>query len=279
MTKPKGLNPAVGKDMVQCPVPGCSKTNIRRDNWQNHMKNKVICEGKKPVSISSALFKNANKDKRDHTRFFIDGGFSLDNLPSPVVIEEQIKVTKSKDISKMFQQPTARSGAGETPSVVRHEKSPELPEDPGVVGRISQVLPSGGILPPSSSSSSCETYQTTSHYCQICRKNVCNLPTCSVEYLGDEEKRVHKDCVQSPKSGEAGDQENNLEFDNFLQLQAADDIEIKTELVSPLLSEQESDHSSPHQSQSEDEEMETESLFSSGPASQKAGKTERLSLT
>ena len=112
MTKPKGLNPAVGKDMVQCPVPGCSKTNIRRDNWQNHMKNKVICEGKKPVSISSALFKNANKDKRDHTRFFIDGGFSLDNLPSPVVIEEQIKVTKSKDISKMFQQPTARSGAG-----------------------------------------------------------------------------------------------------------------------------------------------------------------------
>lgn len=252
MTKPKGLNPAVGKDMVQCPVPGCSKTNIRRDNWQNHMKNKVICEGKKPVSISSALFKNANKDKRDHTRFFIDGGFSLDNLPSPVVIEEQIKVTKSKDISKMFQQPTARSGAGETPSVVRHEKSPELPEDPGVVGRISLVLPSGGILPPSSSS--CES-------------------------LGDEEKRVHKDCVQSPKSGEAGDQENNLEFDNFLQLQAADDIEIKTELVSPLLSEQESDHSSPHQSQSEDEEMETESLFSSGPASQKAGKTERLSLT
>ena len=139
MTKPKGLNPAVGKDMVQCPVPGCSKTNIRRDNWQNHMKNKVICEGKKPVSISSALFKNANKDKRDHTRFFIDGGFSLDNLPSPVVIEEQIKVTKSKDISKMFQQPTARSGAGETPSVVRHEKSPELPEDPGVVGRISHL--------------------------------------------------------------------------------------------------------------------------------------------
>ena len=211
--------------------------------------------------------------------FFIDGGFSLDNLPSPVVIEEQIKVTKSKDISKMFQQPTARSGAGETPSVVRHEKSPELPEDPGVVGRISLVLPSGGILPPSSSSSSCVTCQTTSHYCQICRKNVCNLPTCSVEYLGFEEKRVHKDCVQNPKSGEAGDQENNLECDNFLQLQAAYDIEIKTELVSPLLSEQESDHSSPHQSQSEDEEMETESLFSSGPASQKAGKTERLSLT
>ena len=145
----------------------------------------------------------------------------------------------------MFQQPTARSGAGETPSVVRHEKSPKLPEDPGVVGRISPLLPSGGILPPSSSSSSCETCQTTSHYCQICQKNVCNLPTCSVEYLGDEEKRVHKDCVQSPKSGEAGDQENNFECDNFLQPQAADDIEIKTELVSPLLSEQESDHSSP----------------------------------
>ena len=108
---------------------------------------------------------------KKQTRIFIDGGFSLDNLPSPVVIEEHIKVTKSKDISKMFLQPAARpeapfvEEAGKAPSAVRHEKPPQLPEDPVVVGRISPVSPSGGVLPPSSSS--CETCKTTSHYCQI----------------------------------------------------------------------------------------------------------------
>ena len=92
MPKPKPINPGIGKDNVQCPVPGCPKTSIRRDNWQHHIKNKVILESddKNPVSVQSPLFKKANKDKKDHTRFFIDGGFSLDNLPSPVVIEEHI---------------------------------------------------------------------------------------------------------------------------------------------------------------------------------------------
>ena len=239
MPKPKPINPGIGKDNVQCPVPGCPKTSIRRDNWQHHIKNKVILESddKNPVSVQSPLFKKANKDKKDHTRFFIDGGFSLDNLPSPVVIEEHIKVTKSKDISKMFLQPAARpeapfvEEAGKAPSAVRHEKPPQLPEDPVVVGRISPVSPSGGVLPPSSSS--CETCKTTSHYCQICLEKVCNL--CSVDYLGEEKKRVHKDCVQSPESGEVGDKENNLEPDISRPLQeASEDDKIKTLSLSIL---------------------------------------------
>lgn len=56
---------------------------------------------------------------------------------------------------------------------------------------------------------------------------MCNL--CSVNYLGEEKKLVHQDCVQSPESGEVGDQENNLERDISPSLQAAsEDEEIKS---------------------------------------------------
>ena len=90
MTRPKGLHPGVSKDFVKCPVENCSKDKIRRDNWVSHIKNKVICgSDQKPVSRESQEFRKASKDKQNHTLFFIDGGFSLDNLPSPPVVEEK----------------------------------------------------------------------------------------------------------------------------------------------------------------------------------------------
>ena len=77
MPKPKPINPGIGKDNVQCPVPGCPKTSIRRDNWQHHIKNKVILESddKNPVSVQSPLFKKANKDF--HRRWIQPGQSSI----------------------------------------------------------------------------------------------------------------------------------------------------------------------------------------------------------
>ena len=46
MGRVKGLHPGSSKDMVQCPVDGCIKVKVRRDNWIKHMKNQVIV-GKK----------------------------------------------------------------------------------------------------------------------------------------------------------------------------------------------------------------------------------------
>ena len=99
----------------------------------------------------------------------INGGFSLDNLPSYIFVEEQIKVFQQNTASPIFIV-VEDTEAGETPSAVRHEKSPQLPEDPGWLAG----FPSGGILP--SSSSSCPT---TSHQCQICQQKVCNF--CSID--------------------------------------------------------------------------------------------------
>ena len=42
MGRVKGLHPGSSKDMVQCPVDGCIKVKVRRDNWIKHMKNQVI---------------------------------------------------------------------------------------------------------------------------------------------------------------------------------------------------------------------------------------------
>ena len=100
MTRPKGLHPGVSKDLVQCPVEGCSKVEMRRDNWVKHMKTKVICgSDNKPVSQGSLQFRNASDDKKNHTLLFLNGGFSLDNLPSPIVVEKAVKEThRSQDI-------------------------------------------------------------------------------------------------------------------------------------------------------------------------------------
>ena len=97
MTRPKGLHPGVSKDLVQCPVEGCSKVEMRRDK---HMKTKVICgSDNKPVSQGSLQFRNASDDKKNHTLLFLNGGFSLDNLPSPIVVEKAVKEThRSQDI-------------------------------------------------------------------------------------------------------------------------------------------------------------------------------------
>ena len=120
--RPKGLHPGVSKDFVKCPVENCSKDKIRRDNWVSHIKNKVICgSDQKPVSRKSQEFRKASKDKQNHTLFFIDGGFSLDNLPSPPVVEETVK-EKNRNISSMIKQLQAvapasleaEAGAGET---------------------------------------------------------------------------------------------------------------------------------------------------------------------
>ena len=109
MTRPKGLHPGVSKDLVQCPVEGCSKVEMRRDNWVKHMKTKVICgSDNKPVSQGSLQFRNASDDKKNHTLLFLNGGFSLDNLPSPIVVEKAVKEThRSQDISSMFQKLSA----------------------------------------------------------------------------------------------------------------------------------------------------------------------------
>ena len=67
MTRPKGLNPGVSKDLVQCPV-GCRVVKTRRDNWVSHIKNKVICDSdSKPVSWGSLQFKTTNKHKQNFT--------------------------------------------------------------------------------------------------------------------------------------------------------------------------------------------------------------------
>ena len=42
MGRVKGLHPGSSKDIVQCPVDGCIKVKVRRDNWIKHMKNQVI---------------------------------------------------------------------------------------------------------------------------------------------------------------------------------------------------------------------------------------------
>ena len=227
MGRVKGLHPGSSKDIVQCPVDGCIKVKVRRDNWIKHMKNQVIVgNDNKPVSQGSLQFKTASKEKQNHTLLLISGSFSLDNLPDPILVEEHVK-DKNQDISSMFikiRPPAASPETEETPSVMRHEEPPQLP-DPGVqmVGRISPVSPSGDILPPLSTS--CPTCQTTEHPCQICRRRVCNF--CSDEFCGDELKRVHRSCVQSGVP--EGDQENNLEPDNSPQLHAdSEDEEMET---------------------------------------------------
>ena len=94
----RGLHPGVSKDLVQCPVEGCSQVKMRTDNWVLHMKSKVICgNDNKPVSQGSLQFRTASKDKQNHTLLFISGGFSLDNLPDPIVVEEPVK-EKNQDI-------------------------------------------------------------------------------------------------------------------------------------------------------------------------------------
>ena len=108
-----------------------------------HIKNKVICgSDQKPVSRESLEFRKAKKDKKNHTLFFINGGFSLDNLPSPPVVEETVKENFIK-ISSVFHALPApvslEAEAGETPSAVGHKESPQLQEDSEVVGGISQV--------------------------------------------------------------------------------------------------------------------------------------------
>ena len=37
MGRVKGLHPGSSKDMVQCPVDGCIKVKVRRDNWIKHI--------------------------------------------------------------------------------------------------------------------------------------------------------------------------------------------------------------------------------------------------
>ena len=173
MTRPKGLNPGVSKDLVQCPVEGCSVVKTRRDNWVSHIKTQVIWgPDKKPVPRESKDFKtNKNKDKQNHTLFFINGGFSLANLPSPILVEETVK-EKTREITSMFQRLPAPASAGleaeaeKTPSAVGHEESPQLHENSGVQvvggGGMSPVPPSGDISSPSSSD--CQICLTKKHY-------------------------------------------------------------------------------------------------------------------
>ena len=64
MGRMKGLHPGVSKDLVQCPVNGCSKVKMRRDNYVGHMKNKVILgKDNKPVSQFSSLKPQAKTSK------------------------------------------------------------------------------------------------------------------------------------------------------------------------------------------------------------------------
>ena len=125
MGRKKGLHPGVSKDLVQCPVNGCSKVKMRRDNYVGHMKNKVILgKDNKPVSQGSLQFKTASKDKQNHTLLLISGSFSLDNLPDPIIVEEHIMEKENNlDISSMFKkiQPPAAAASPETVTRLRKE--------------------------------------------------------------------------------------------------------------------------------------------------------------
>ena len=125
MGRVKGLHPGSSKDIVQCPVDGCIKVKVRRDNWIKHMKNQVIVgNDNKPVSQGSLQFKTASKEKQNHTLLLISGSFSLDNLPDPIIVEEHVMEKENNlDISSMFKkiQPPAAAASPETVTRLRKE--------------------------------------------------------------------------------------------------------------------------------------------------------------
>ena len=122
MGRKKGLHPGVSKDLVQCPVDGCSKVKMRRDNYVGHMKNKESLA--KITSRFHSFFKTASKDKQNHTLLLISGSFSLDNLPDPIIVEEHVMEKENNlDISSMFKkiQPPAAAASPETVTRLRKE--------------------------------------------------------------------------------------------------------------------------------------------------------------
>ena len=96
----------------------------RFTSWSLQGLGPVSCRWLQQDSQGSLQFKTASKDKQNHTLLLISGSFSLDNLPDPIIVEEQVMEKENNlDISSMFKkiQPPAAAASPETVTKLRKE--------------------------------------------------------------------------------------------------------------------------------------------------------------
>ena len=93
-SRPYKLFNSSRSEKISCIVPSCN-TNARSDNLRRHYKLMVKCDGKgDPVDEYSRDFQNLDQKVKNHTIYFRQHGYSLNNLPV-----ENPKPTVSSDVN------------------------------------------------------------------------------------------------------------------------------------------------------------------------------------